>query len=1366
MEECKDHNIVITKKLKGGNDDKNGVITLVANTGVQFLDFELDQPINKDDDDPNIFPKYISVGKFQKIDKLGHFARYNYNEIDNNLEIRADDEVYQQDLNWSGITTGENANVNMLDSLKLYNGVWFPIPYFVKDQENGPRNWVRARIINLSNNPSSFEEDDNLRFHLTLAFDTTVEDNLDEIHGAPTPYEIDNSFTFRSGYEASKLLEDVENSESFVRSWAESVFEFVYDFANSSSNLKKDKCKKIIKESKENLLYEKHYLNLLAFIERYFEPNEIKIIPFDKNHSSCDSSIDVSLILDVGNSRTTGLIVEEDKTSTQNSDTFLVTEELQIRDFNAPEKVYVGAFDSKIEFAKANFDFESSSAKDKRQNAFSWPSLVRVGNEATRLASLKKGNTGNTGINSPKRYLWQITTDSKAPIWHFNSASYQVPVYRQDEDDNDVISFFKKFDNRENPAIYPPITDFLNSEGEALFTKIGNPFNMEPRYSCKSTMTFMLVEIILQALMQMNSYAYRSKVGNIDLPRRLNSLVLTTPPSMPELEREIFRSCAYQAIGIIWKSYKYDQSEKTTFNFLTDENIYPKVPNIVLKWDETLAGQMVYLYNETQMVHNGNCKEFIKEIRRADADNRLNEHSKTKLGRDKVTAASSRIETIDIGGGTTDLIIADYSFPDKWVKDDREIGNQSSVVTIREVLRDGFKIAGDDLVLDIIKKYILPQIADNEVLSTVVGRTSMQDVKNRKNRVQAVEQVFVKIAHRIIDRLENLEILPRGECDVKDSGTIKDFLTLNDKCETIDNKLKEMGKDTKPQSLKLDIEVLKYLNNNLSRVLKPNFNILNVNLSFDIYKINREIALGYDFDISKCLNYLNAIVNTYRCDVLLLNGRPTKLPGIRELIQSRSFLSPYRIISMHSYKCGSWYPCFKGISGKIGDTKSTVAVGALLCYTKMSDASKLVNFRIDTNVFGSVPPIRYLGVIDTDYKIKDEEILYRYQTKSEEDAVKLKALQENNLDEYAYDENQSGQKEIDDLFFKPDANFLKPVKYLNPSLGITDDDNSNSDSDTLDANSNKKQGVQSRYFERDLAINIGFRQFNDEAFTSTMLYAIEPFKDIRELTNIYRDFNDLSIPDDVIFYSDEGKEVLNRLKSTIFQICDDRKDKDEFTKLCDDFFNDVQNQGSTNYQGLDEEFKQNAQNYATEAMNNLKVGWFGAQKKKEAEYERAYNEYVSNNLASLNSQKENLRTRAYSDLNDMFTAKLSSKIMGIISKLKQGEDTKLKDFQEDVNLHHRFKIKLETAKIDDDGDIKLDPVYKTVKFIKEEEDKVYTEDRPYVYQSNLKNVVFFKISEAVNLNNGDDAKKYLSLRLKTVNGDDEYWNNTGLIIKD
>ena len=132
----------------------------------------------------------------------------------------------------------------------------------------------------------------------------------------------------------------------------------------------------------------------------------------------------------------------------------------------------------------------------------------------------------------------------------------------------------------------------------------------------------------------------------------------------------------------------------------------------------------------------------------------------------------------------------------------------------------------------------------------------------------------------------------------------------------------------------------------------------------------------------------------------------------------------------------------------------------------------------------------------------------------------------------------------------------------------------------------------------------------------------------------------------------------------------------------------------------------------------------------------------------------------------MFTAKLSSKIMGIISKLKQGEDTKLKDFQEDVNLHHRFKIKLETAKIDDDGDFKLDPVYKTVKFIKEEEDKVYTEDRPYVYQSNLKNVVFFKISEAVNLNNGDDDKIYLSLRLKTVNGDDEYWNNTGLIIKD
>lgn len=61
-----------------------------------------------------------------------------------------------------------------------------------------------------------------------------------------------------------------------------------------------------------------------------------------------------------------------------------------------------------------------------------------------------------------------------------------------------------------------------------------------------------------------------------------------------------------------------------------------------------------------------------------------------------------------------------------------EVSNQNASIQIREVLRDGFKIAGDDLVLDIIRNYIIPKLGSNEELSKIIGNMSGQDVKNRR----------------------------------------------------------------------------------------------------------------------------------------------------------------------------------------------------------------------------------------------------------------------------------------------------------------------------------------------------------------------------------------------------------------------------------------------------------------------------------------------------------------------------------------------------------------------------------------------------------------------------------------------------------
>lgn len=72
-------------------------------------------------------------------------------------------------------------------------------------------------------------------------------------------------------------------------------------------------------------------------------------------------------------------------------------------------------------------------------------------------------------------------------------------------------------------------------------------------------MTFMLSEVLMHALIQINSPTQRAKLEHSRTPRYLRSIILTVPPAMPKPEREIFRNSVYQAIGLVWKSLGWDK---------------------------------------------------------------------------------------------------------------------------------------------------------------------------------------------------------------------------------------------------------------------------------------------------------------------------------------------------------------------------------------------------------------------------------------------------------------------------------------------------------------------------------------------------------------------------------------------------------------------------------------------------------------------------------------------------------------------------------------------------------------------------------------------------------------------------------------
>ncbi len=67
-------------------------------------------------------------------------------------------------------------------------------------------------------------------------------------------------------------------------------------------------------------------------------------------------------------------------------------------------------------------------------------------------------------------------------------------------------------------------------------------------------------------------------------------------------------------------------------------------PSIRVEWDGASCGQLVYLYTEVNENFAGRPEEVFDTIARPD-----------KADRQRITLA-----TIDIGGGTTDLVITDY----------------------------------------------------------------------------------------------------------------------------------------------------------------------------------------------------------------------------------------------------------------------------------------------------------------------------------------------------------------------------------------------------------------------------------------------------------------------------------------------------------------------------------------------------------------------------------------------------------------------------------------------------------------------------------------------------------------------------------
>ena len=612
------------------------LITLIPNSGVQFWDVDLNV---------EALPRQARTFWEEPIgvaDQPGATRPVRLHELVQDGETGQLVERHSRDAP----PAEETYPISPRHALEMHAGRWVPLPYFkllsrsatgAETHAKGPSNWARARIIPLTDPGAT-------RTHrLTLAFDTGLLDPglMDQgpANQGSGPYVApsleDSNRADEFVFVANSAVNAWFLSEAWVGDWLREMLVEMLTVARGGRPLRES-------DLARGCEHYARYQVMLGLLDAAEILPRAQLMSLTAGHVP----VEVDLVLDLGNARTCGILIEEHPGQGMNlSDSY----PLALRDFSRPECLYEQPFDSRVEFARALFGRDAVSRRSGREAAFSWPSPVRVGPEATRLAGARRGNESITGISSPKRYLWDTRPASQG--WRFNAGG-----------DAEMTT---------DEPVRGAFTKFISEDGSVIRQRRGPPA-MRARYSRSNVFTLMVSEILLQALSQVNAPGNRARRRDADQPRHLRSLLLTMPPGMPVAEQHILRTRAQGAVLLAWDMMGW-----------TGKVIPPRV---IANLDEATATQIVWLHNEVTERLQGDADALVQLMGRVRPD--------------VAATPSLRIASIDIGGGTTDLTVSTY------------VVQGGEAIVPRQDFRESFKIAGDDVLERVISTLVLPAFSD------------------------------------------------------------------------------------------------------------------------------------------------------------------------------------------------------------------------------------------------------------------------------------------------------------------------------------------------------------------------------------------------------------------------------------------------------------------------------------------------------------------------------------------------------------------------------------------------------------------------------------------------------------------------------
>ncbi len=807
-----------------------------------------------------------------------------------------DDDVYTiSSLSSYRVNDPENDH-NKVPGFELLLDKWLPMPMYRKEIDgvtsNSPMGWCRMKIMHIGAGHKKGDE----MYRLVWAFDTQMgEDEWSMLR--PFVSEEDGDMCTYTLCNKTDLLLDFLSSKEDFHAFSEYIASLL------GINTERDDSQK----------YKAFYIYFVNFIRLAGGSPEVTL------HNNRKHKIDVDLVLDIGNSRTCGILFENGM--------FTKGKMLELRNLTKPWISYENkTFDMRVVFRKA--DFGNDIVLDEEM--FQWRSFVRIGEEARTLVYRSLEEEGmsekTTNYSSPKRYLWDkkqyegqwenlVTTEDPFGV----RLATEVAV-------SGLSNFFDK------DGTYHPEGDTENEDELIDFDK------SEHHYSRSALMTFAFIEIYQHALAQINSIAYREKWGDVDVRRVIRKVIITCPTAMPLQEQIFLRSSAHDAFHSLTQCMpKLEMAEVIPSPAaLKVTSPYAPIERKVWKYDEASCCQLVYLCAEITERYDGDVDKFfnLKGHEQAEEEDESDQDGEKK--RKMLTIGS-----IDIGAGTTDVMVCSYQYE----------GDGNTIITPDPLFWDSFYLAGDDILRDLVQNVVIEgKDLKQPNLGNISSALTARIISMSDEQLKALP-CMDNIVYR--SKVNDIALTPEGDEKTAKktafaSNLVHDFFGADSsmmgyrerRCRNdfntqisvpIAQKMLELLRTKRPSRL--------YTFDDLFPDVKPADYLLDYfehHFGFRFQELSwrfnpQDIADRVKSTMEPLMKRLALVLYTQRCDIIVLAGRPTSLDAITEIFVKYVPTLPDRLIRLNGYRVGKWFPTADG-QGYFYDQKAIVAVGAMVGY--------------------------------------------------------------------------------------------------------------------------------------------------------------------------------------------------------------------------------------------------------------------------------------------------------------------------------------------------------------------------------------------------------------------------------------------------